>query len=194
MTRKLGIVILLVALLPLALGAAEAEAQGVSAAMDFLGKVVNFLILFGGLGYLLYKPARAFLENKSRAVEREIEEAAAAKKEAEERLAAAGRRMEGLGREIEGLKAEAEALGRREKEAIAAHAREEAERIRRLTRQEIDARAKAGIKDVRAFVAEKATSQAREMIRRRLASEDQAHLIDRSIERLSRLNEESNSD
>jgi F0F1-type ATP synthase membrane subunit b/b' len=59
---------------------------------------------------------------------------------------------------------------------------------------EIDARARAGIKDVRAFVAEKATAEARERIRKRLAAEDQAHLIDRSIERLSRLNEKSGSD
>jgi F-type H+-transporting ATPase subunit b len=193
MVRKREVLVVL-ALVPMILGAATAEGEAAAGSMDFLGKVVNFLILFGGLGYLLYKPTRAFLEKKSRGIEHEIEEAAFSRKEAEERLAAAGRRLEGLGREVANMRADAEARGRREKEAIAGLAREEAERIKRLTRQEIDARAKAGIRDVRAFVALKATSLARERIRKRLAAEDQAHLIDRSIERLSRLNEKSGSD
>ncbi len=194
MTRKLGAFVLLLAILALALGASEAEGEAASGTMDFLGKVLNFLILFGGLGFLLYKPARAFLESRSRGVAHDIEEAAASKKGAEERLATVGRRLEGLGSEIASLKADAGALGRREKEAIAGRAREEAERIRRLMGLEIDARARAGIKEVRAFVADKATAEARERIRKRLAAEDQAHLIDRSIERLSRLNEKSGSD
>ena len=193
MVRKREVLVVL-ALVPMILGAAAAEGEAATRSMDFLGKVVNFLILFGGLGYLLFKPTRAFLEKKSRDIGHEIEEAAFSRKEAEERLAAAGHRLEGLGREIANMRADAEARGRREKEAIAGLAREEAERIKRLTGLEIDARAKAGIREVRAFVARKATSLARERIRKRLAAEDQALLIDRSIERLSRLNEKSGSD
>jgi F0F1-type ATP synthase membrane subunit b/b' len=192
MNRKFGLILIL-ALLPLILGASSAEGEAASGGSNFLGKVVNFVILFGGLGYLMYKPVRAMLEKQSKDVETEIVAAESSRTSAEERLETARRRMDGLAGEVAKMKEEAEARGRREREAIAGLARDEADRIRRLTRLEIDARAQAGIRDVRAFVAARATGQARERIRKRLATEDQALLIDRSIERLSKLNEKPSS-
>ena len=89
------------------------------------------------------------------------------------------------------MKAGAEARGNLEKTKIAKQAEEEAARVLRLVRQEIDAYAQTGIREVRAYVAETATSLARERIRKKLVPEDHSLLVDRSIERLSRLNEKS---
>jgi F0F1-type ATP synthase membrane subunit b/b' len=101
------------------------------------------------------------------------------------------RRTEGLAGEIASMKAEAEARGNREKAKIAKQAEEEAARVLRLVRQEIDAYAQTGIREVRTFVAEMATSLARERIRKNLVSDDHSLLVDKSIERLSKLNEKS---
>ena len=190
MSGKNGILLLLV-LLPLFLFLTPGEAEKAAGTADFAGKVVNFLILFGGLGFFLYKPVKAFLENRTSEIRRTLEEVKSSRKEAEDRYEATMRRVEGLSGEIAKMKAEAEAQGNREKARIAKQAEEEAARVLRLVRQEIDAHTQTGIREVRTFVAETATSLARERIRKNLVPDDHSLLVDKSIERLSKLDEKS---
>jgi F-type H+-transporting ATPase subunit b len=190
MSGKNGILLVLV-LLPLFLYLSPGEAEKASGTADFAGKVVNFLLLFGGLGFALYKPVRTFLENRTSEIRRSLEEAKSSRKEAEDRYEATMRRVEGLSGEIAKMKAEAEAQGNREKARIAKQAEEEAARVLRLVRQEIDAHTQTGIREVRTFVAETATSLARERIRKNLVPDDHSLLVDKSIERLSKLDEKS---
>ncbi len=175
------------------MGASPGEGGQAAAHMDFLGKVVNFLILFGGLGFLLRKPVRALLEKRSTDVRRSLDEAQASRVEAEGKRAAAGARLEGVAAEIGQMKAEAASRGRLGKERIAQAADEEGARLRDLAGREIDAQARTALRELKAFVAEAATSIARERIRKGLAEGGQAELVDKSIERLSRLNEKSYS-
>lgn len=184
-------ILLVLALLPFFLFLAPGEAEKASGSADFAGKVVNFLLLFGGLGFFLYKPVRAFLMKKTSEIKRSLEEAESSRKEAENRHEETMRRLEGLSGEIARMKAEAEAQGNREKARIAKQAEEEASRVMRIVRQEIDAYTQTGIREVRTFVAEKATSLARERIRKKLVPESHSLLVDKSIERLSKLNEKS---
>jgi F-type H+-transporting ATPase subunit b len=190
MSGKNGILLVLV-LLPLFLYLSPGEAEKASGTADFAGKVVNFLLLFGGLGFALYKPVRTFLENRTSEIRRSLEEAKSSRKEAEDRYEATMRRVDGLSGEIAKMKAEAEAQGNREKARIAKQAEEEAARVLRLVRQEIDAHTQTGIREVRTFVAETATSLARERIRKNLVPDDHSLLVDKSIERLSKLDEKS---
>jgi F-type H+-transporting ATPase subunit b len=190
MSGKNGILLVLV-LLPLFLFLSPGEAGKAAGTADFAGKVVNFLLLFGGLGFFLYKPVRTFLENRTLEIRRSLEEAKSSRKEAEDRYEATMRRVEGLSGEIAKMKAEAEAQGNKEKARIAKQAEEEAARVLRLVRQEIDAHTQTGIREVRTFVAETATSLARERIRKNLVPDDHSLLVDKSIERLSKLDEKS---
>jgi F0F1-type ATP synthase membrane subunit b/b' len=98
-------------------------------------------------------------------------------------------RLAGLEADVRRMKSEAEGDAQREKERIARLAAEESERIRRFTEQEIEEHLRAGVRELKAYAAEKATSLARERIRKKLTPEGQAALIDKSIERLSRLHE-----
>lgn len=170
-------------------GAGPEEAGAAAASMDFLGKVVNFLILFGGLGILLRKPVRALLEKRSADVRRALDEAQAARVEAAEKRAVAAARLGGVAAEIGRMKAEAAARGRLEQERIDRAAVEEGARLRDLAGREIDTQAQTALRELRAFAAETATSIARQRIRARLGAGDQTALIDKSIERLSRLND-----
>jgi len=188
MSGKNSILLVLV-LVPLFLFLSSGEGENAAGWAAFAGKVVNFLLLFGGLGFFLYKPVRAFLEKRTAETRRSLEEAESSRKDAEDRYKESMPRTEGLAGEIASMKAEAEARGNREKARIAKQAEEEAARVLRLVRQEIDAHAQTGIREVRTFVAETATSLARERIRQTLVPEDHSLLVDRSIERLSKLNE-----
>jgi F0F1-type ATP synthase membrane subunit b/b' len=189
--RKSVAVVLLV--LPLFLFMSAQEGVKTSATMDFIGKTVNFLILFGGLAFVLRKPLAAMLGKRTLDIQETIRLADGSKAEAEKKYGESEVRLAGLDNEILRLKREAESAALQEKERIARLAAEESLRVKRFTEQEIDQQMKSGVRELKAYAAEKATSLARERIRKRLTPADQAALIDKSIERLSRLHEKSGS-
>ena len=163
----------------------------VSATMDFLGKLVNFLILFGGLAFVIRKPLKAMLAKRTVDIGETIRDAEGAKAGAETKAGESRSRVAHLEEEVRGLKAAAEEEGRRQTDRISRAAAEEAERLKKLARQEVEEQVRLGVRELKAHAAARATDLARERIRKRLTPELQAALIDKSIDRLSRLNEKS---
>jgi F-type H+-transporting ATPase subunit b len=161
----------------------------VSATMDFLGKLINFLILFGGLAVVLRKPLKAMMAKRTADIGESIRDAEGARAGAEIKAGESQARMSGLEGEVRRLKAAAHEESGREAERIARTAAEEAERLKKFTRQELEEQVRRGVHELRTYAADRATDLARERIRRRLTPELQAALIDKSIDRLSRLNE-----
>ncbi len=161
-----------------------------SAAMDFLGKVVNALVLFGGLTFVMRKPVKALLAKRTVDVGDSIRKAASGRTEAEAKAEASRAKLAGLASEVQALKAEAEAEGQRETERISRAAADEAGRLKKFTRQELDEQVRRSVGELKAYAAAQATAIARERIRRRLTPEIQSALIDKSIDRLSKLHEE----
>jgi F0F1-type ATP synthase membrane subunit b/b' len=159
--------------------------------MDFIGKVFNFVVLFGALFLILRKPVRSMLVKRTADVADSIVQAETGRTAAESRAAGSRAKAAGLAGQVLALKAEAEAEGKRETERIAQAAREEAERLKKLTRLELEGQVRQSVGELKAYAAAKATALARERIRRRLTPEAQTALIDKSIDRLTRLHEES---
>ena len=149
---------------------------------DFIGKTVNFIVLFGGLAYFLYKPIRNFLQKRSQEIEQGLKEAGDAQREAELKLREAKARLATLEDEVEKLKKEAEIEGQKERE-----------RIKYFAKQEIEMLMRAGIQDLKQYTAELASALAEERIKKKMSPEDQSFLIDKSIEKLDELYEKSNS-
>jgi F-type H+-transporting ATPase subunit b len=160
------------------------------ATLDLLGKVVNFLLLFGGLTVVLRKPVKAMLAKRTKDVGDSIFLAMTGRSAAEDMASGSRDKLAGLGAEIERLKARAEEAGRKEAARIAQAAAAEAERLKKLTRQELDGQLRRSVGELKAYAAARATALARERIRARLTPETQSALIDRSIERLAHLHEE----
>jgi F-type H+-transporting ATPase subunit b len=163
----------------------------VSATMDFLGKLVNFLILFGGLAFVMRKPLKAMLAKRTADIGESIRNAEGARAEAETKAGKSRDKMAGLEGEVRRLKLAAQEESRRETERIARTAAEEAERLKKFTRQELEEQVRRGVHELRTYAAARATDLARERIRKRLTPELQAVLIEKSIDRLSRINEKS---
>jgi len=164
-----------------------------SAWLDFAGKTINFLILFGGLGYFLYRPLKQWLQNKTLTIAHLLEENARARKEAETKLALIKERWSGVDKEIEALRKKAEVEGLREKERILSLAREEAARIEKLRELEIEALRQGAIRELKAYTASLAAALAETRIRKKLNPELHRRLIRRSIERLANLDESPNT-
>jgi len=185
--------LLILLLLPFFVFMVSADEEHSSKFMDFFGKAINFIILFGGLAYFLFKPIRNFLEKRSRDIERGLREVEDSKREAELKLQEAKVRLATLGDEIEKLKKEAGIEGRKEKERVIQLAQQEVERIKYFAKQEIEMLIRGGIQDLKEYTAELATELAEERIKKRMSPEDQYLLIDKSIVKLDKLYEKSNS-
>ena len=193
MTRLKRSACLVLLLVPLWLGFSTADESHVSPLKDLLGKTVNFVILFGGLGFLLAKPLRRFLAEMGLAVAETIKDTAKAKKDAEEKLRSLRERILTLEQEVRTIKSDGAEAGKKEKERTVDLARKESERIRSFAAQEIQALAQAARTEISERAAAAAVSAARARIERRLTPELHSHLIDESIRGLEALYEESHS-
>jgi F-type H+-transporting ATPase subunit b len=161
--------------------------------MDFIGKVINFIVLFGGLFLILRKPVKNYLNERSQNVDLSIKEAVETKEQSEKKLKSVLGRLNELSDEVKKIKDEAEIEGNKQKESIIKSARQEAKRLKDLTGQEIDSLYSLGLKEIRAYAAEKAIEAASKRIKQRMTSKLQSDMIDKSIKRLDKLYENSDS-
>ena len=186
-TRKALIVLLV---LPLFFGmAVEDEEAHSSSALGFAGKVVNFLVLFGGLIYFLRKPLGEFLEKRGREIGVVIREAKKDRREMEEQVQQSAERLAALEGEILKIRADAREEGEKRKEQILQSASKEAAKIREWSRQEIDMFFQAKVRELKIRAAERATALARQSIEDQMTPQRQVHLLDRSIVKLEEIHE-----
>lgn len=188
MTRKTRLA-LIVVVLPFLLFMSVEEEHHEADPMAFIAKTVNFLILFGGLAYLLRKPIKKFLEDRAIQIDTTIRDAAESRHGVEADLEETEKRLRELSLEVDKLKEKAVVEGEREKERLIRTAQEEGERMKEAVQQEIEMLSRAGIKDLKEYVFTLAAADALERIRKRLTPETHTHLIDESIERLEDLYE-----
>ncbi|MBM3296517.1 MAG: ATP synthase F0 subunit B [Candidatus Aminicenantes bacterium] len=184
--------ILLLAVAPCLRASEESAHHG--GGMDFIGKVLNFLVLFGGLAYILHKPLRAFLRKRTENVRLVLEESEKDRLLADEKLRSARERLAGLASEVEAMKRAAEAEGRAEQDRIRRLAAEEAEKIKRLARADMESRVRAGVRELKRHAAALAVERAGARIRERLTSETQAVLIEGAIKDLAGRDEKEGPD
>ncbi len=193
MPGKKSAAVFLLALLPLFLGFSSSEENHASPFLDILGKTINFLLLFGGLGFLLAKPLRKFLADAGLAVAQTIRKTEKAKRNAERKLEALQARMEGLESEVEKIRQAGREAGGNEKDRLLAQARQEGDRVKSLAEMEIEAHAQAARAELREYAAGLAVALAETRINQRLTPEIHSRLIDRSIRKLDELYEKAHS-
>lgn len=189
--RKYVFILLFLLILFLPVRADEEHSSGTK---DFLGKMLNFVILFGGLAYLLRKPLRDFLESRITKIKESLEETKASRRQAEQKLQEIKKRLSLLEDEIEEIKKEGEARGLEERDRIIEQAHREAEKIKRIAQEEIEMLTRAGMADLREYTAELATVLAQERIKQRMTPEIASRLIDESIEKIEGLYENTDTD
>jgi len=144
-----------------------------------LTRLLNFLSLVGGLGYLLKTPLANYLLRRGAQISRDLVEA-------EQLRATAGEQIAQIDRKLELLPAELEALRTRGAEEIAAEeariqaaAEAERERLVEQTRREIDQQVRVARQALKCEAADLAVGAAAERIRRELTPEGQLRLVNR---------------
>jgi F-type H+-transporting ATPase subunit b len=146
-----------------------------------VARVANFVILFGGLGYLLRKPAGAYLDARTDQIRVDLVTAQRTRAEAAAQLEAIQARMQQLPGELEALRRR----GREEITAEEARIREMAEvdrtRLLELTRREIDMQLRAARRELTEHAADLAVGLARARFSREANPADHVRLIDQYL-------------
>lgn len=141
----------------------------------------NFLLLMGGLTILLYKPVKKFIENRQNAIQKQLDENAAGKKEAQEMLEEYTQKLENAEKELEELHASTVKIATEEKEAILAEATSKSQELYNKTQADIESEKASAIIQLREEVADVALKLAANILGREVSKEENLDLIDASI-------------
>jgi F0F1-type ATP synthase membrane subunit b/b' len=160
----------------ISLGAGLSFAEGTESAGGSLTlwKWANFLLLAGGLGYLIRKSAPPLFAARSQSILKDIAESGKIRQDADARAAEVDRRLAGLEAEIAALRADSQRESQAETQRLASHTAAEIAKIHAQAEQEIGAAGKAARADLKRYAAELAVGLAEQKIRARMtpATED----------------------
>ena len=151
---------------------------------EIVKQAINFLILAGVLVFFLRKPISSFLKERSELLRKAIDDAATARSEAAEKLAAVESRTAKLADEIAGLNAKmdveaaAEALRLQETAAV------EISRIRAQSEFTGEQEVKKAREELRREAALLSARAAEEIVRKTLSPEDQERLVRENLEKI----------
>jgi len=154
---------------------------------EIVKQAINFLILAGVLVYFLRKPLSSFLKERSELLRKAIDDAAKARAEAAEKLAAIEARTSKLADEIAGMNAkmdvEAAAEAQRLQETVAA----EISRIRAQSEFTGEQEVKKAREELRREASVLTAHAAEELVRKTLSPEDQERLLRENLEKIERI-------
>ena len=151
---------------------------------EILKQAINFLILAGVLVYFLRKPLSSFLKERSELLRKAIDDAAKARAEAAEKLAAIEARTAKLADEIAGMNAkmdvDAAAEARRLQETVVV----EISRIRTQSEFTGEQEVKKAREELRREASVLTARAAEELVRKTLSPEDQERLVRENLEKI----------
>ena len=140
-------------------------------------KWANFLILAGGLGYLIGKNAGPFFAARSASIRQDMENSLAQRKDAEARAADVERRLANLEADLAALRAEGERDARAEAERMERQTAAEIAKIQAHAEQEIASAGKAARMELKRHAADLAIELAEQKVRARMTPESQDALV-----------------
>ena len=162
--------------------AVEAEHEESSMAVVF--RWVNFLILFGGLGYVLKKPAKEFFDNRRRDIAEGLNRAQAAQAAAQSRMDEIEQRLGKLSSDMSALRSQAEQESALDRDKIVAEAKAEVARVVEQSRQEIERVARGVERDIKENLADKVIDRAGQTLRTDMNEGDHKRVVVRFIKNL----------
>jgi F-type H+-transporting ATPase subunit b len=140
-------------------------------------KWANFVVLAGGLGYLIGKKGGPFFAARSVKIRKDMADAGDVRQDAEARAAEVDRRLANLEAEIAALRAESGKEEEAEAAGFGRHTAAEIAKTQAQAEQEIAAAGKAARLELKRYCAELAVGLAEQKIRARMTPETQDELV-----------------
>jgi F-type H+-transporting ATPase subunit b len=188
MMRVLAIAALLLGAVPSAALANEGGGGLISLDKSLVIQAINFGLLLFILIKLLYKPLLAKMNERTEAIRSSLEEAKAARAEAERERAEHAVKLQASLAEAQSIRATALKDAAEEQRRLVDAARAEAARLVEAARSEMAQDVRRARQELRQEVADLATSVAERLIRKSLRDEDHRRIVDDAINRVERVN------
>ena len=148
------------------------------AVKDLIINIVNIIVLFVIVKTLAYKPVKKFLDDRKAKIEKQLNDAAEAQKQADEK----SQRYEGLisdsKKECAELKVKAEREAKESADAILANAKADADVITAKAREDAQREHDAKIASVKDDITELAFDISRQVLSREVSDEDNKRIAE----------------
>ena len=144
---------------------------------DLVFRWLNFVLVFGGIGYLIAKHGGAFFRANAKAIAASIDEATAAKAQADRELSEVEAKIARLDQEVAELREAARRDSAAEAERLRASGRAEIEKINQAARGELASSERAAQQELRALAASMAVERAGALVSSRMNAEVRARII-----------------
>ena len=180
-----ALLIFLVTALP-ALAAEGAEPDPADSTAGLIFRWLNFLIVFGGIGFLIAKHGGAFFRGNAKEIAASIVEATAAKTEADRELRQVEAKVARLDQDVAEMRAEAQRNWAAESERLYASGLAEIDKINQAARVELAASERAAQQQVREIAASMAVERAAAMVNSMMNSETRARMFQSFLSELGK--------
>jgi len=154
--------------------------------LDFIWRIVNFILLVWLLWWLLAERVRAYFSGRRTAIKESLENAAAAKAGAERKFAEYSAKIDKASEEITGIIDIIKAQGLAEKEKILAEAHLEAQKIREDTQARMEQEFKKAKNNLRLEAVQLSVQMAEEIIKRNIQPEDHKRMVTDFLDKVVR--------
>ena len=145
---------------------------------------INIFILFFALSYLLFNPARDFLEKRRKKIADELEQAALDQKSAAEMKAEYDAKLKAVNKEADAILEEARRKAKRREAEILDEARAEAARIVERAGKEIELERKKALDEMKQEVVSIASLMAGKVVAASIDTKVQDALIDETLKKM----------
>jgi F-type H+-transporting ATPase subunit b len=159
-------------------GHGDAAAHGPGWVKTDTFRVLHFIVLAGGLFFLLRKPVSSALGARVKGIEEQLSDLESKKAEAERQLAEYNRKFAQLEKEAEEIMAEYVRQGEAAKVRILKEAEESAEKLKIQAQKTIESEFQNARNELREEVLEKSLAKAEEIIKGQISAADQEKLVD----------------
>ena len=149
-------------------------------------KWANFVILAGGLGYLMAKLLPPLFKSRGEEIQKGIAEARAIKQDADRRAAEVESRTAALGADIERFRVEAKAEMQQEGARIREETAAQIARLEHQAQEEIEMAGKIARRELKSYAAKLSLDLAEQRVRERLDARTEQGLVDAFIQDLER--------
>jgi len=144
---------------------------------DLIYRTMNFVVLAGGLVFLLRKPMAKGLESRRQGIREQLAGLEKQKQEAEQQLKEYQGKLARLDQEIQGIVAEYVKQGEAAKAKIIEEAKAAAEKLQEQAKKNIEHEFETARQQLRVELAEQTITMAETLIKKNIKNEDQERII-----------------
>jgi F-type H+-transporting ATPase subunit b len=181
----IGLFIFLLAVLPV-LAAEAGETKPEDSSVGLVFRWLNFVIVFGGIGFLIAKHGGAFFRNNAKSIAASITEASAAKAEADRELREVEAKIARLDQETKEMHEAGKRDSLAEAERLRVSGLAEIEKIKLAARAELSAAERAAQQELRAVAASMAVDRAAVLVTAGMNAQVRAKMFRTFLSKLER--------